>query len=177
MGSDAYGSNVGHGWWRWWLRRPLGWLWWLREKVRGRNCNNRQYLRGQACTAWYLVANHLRGRVNHFRHTWLHKGWWDDDSRPLPCHMARVLTSGKLVSALIFVEFWKLKTHISLGTTDLARLAQGSPLQLQFTDYSIKNVQVAIVAFGLFSGGATGRSSIGSLTEGADMSLSQVNDF
>ena len=38
----------------------------------------------------------------------------------------------------------------------------------------IKNVQVAIVAFGLFSGGATGRSSIGSLTEGADMSLSQV---
>ena len=34
--------------------------------------------------------------------------------------------------------------------------------------------QVAIVAFGLFSGGATGRSSIGSLTEGADMSLSQV---
>ena len=35
-------------------------------------------------------------------------------------------------------------------------------------------MQVAIVAFGLFSGGATGRSSIGSLTEGADMSLSQV---
>ena len=33
---------------------------------------------------------------------------------------------------------------------------------------------MAIVAFGLFSGGATGRSSIGSLTEGADMSLSQV---
>ena len=30
------------------------------------------------------------------------------------------------------------------------------------------------MAFGLFSGGATGRSSIGSLTEGADMSLSQV---
>ena len=44
-------------------------------------------------------------------------------------------------------------------------------------NYSIKNVQVAIVAFGLFSGGATGRSSIGSLTEGADMSLSQVNNF
>ena len=39
---------------------------------------------------------------------------------------------------------------------------------------SIVFLQVAIVAFGLFSGGATGRSSIGSLTEGADMSLSQV---
>ena len=39
---------------------------------------------------------------------------------------------------------------------------------------SILIFQVAIVAFGLFSGGATGRSSIGSLTEGADMSLSQV---
>ena len=52
------------------------------EKLRGQICNNWQYLRGQACTAWYLVANHLRGRVNHFRHTWLHKGWWDDDSRP-----------------------------------------------------------------------------------------------
>merc|ERR1712042_121177 len=37
-------------------------------------------------------------------------------------------------------------------------------------------LKVAIVAFGLFSGGATGRSSIGSLTEGADMSLSQ-NDM
>ena len=34
---------------------------------------------------------------------------------------------------------------------------------------------MAIVAFGLFSGGATGRSSLGSLTEGADMSLSQVS--
>ena len=32
------------------------------------------------------------------------------------------------------------------------------------------------MAFGLFSGGATGRSSLGSLTEGADMSLSQVNE-
>ena len=31
------------------------------------------------------------------------------------------------------------------------------------------------MAFGLFSGGATGRSSLGSLTEGADMSLSQVS--
>merc|ERR1712115_113761 len=37
-------------------------------------------------------------------------------------------------------------------------------------------LKVAIVAFGLFSGGATGRSSLGSLTEGADMSLSQ-NDM
>ena len=53
------------------------------RKVRGRNCNNRQYLRGQACTRGYLVANHLRGRVNHFRHSSLHKGWWDDDTRPL----------------------------------------------------------------------------------------------
>ena len=43
-----------------------------------------------------------------------------------------------------------------------------------FLEFIKKNVQVAIVAFGLFSGGATGRSSIGSLTEGADMSLSQV---
>merc|ERR1711953_703219 len=35
---------------------------------------------------------------------------------------------------------------------------------------------VILLAFGLCSGGATGRSSIGSLTEGADMSLSQ-NDM
>ena len=53
----------------------------------------------------------------------------------------------------------------------------GDPLYNSSKNYSIKNVQVAIVAFGLFSGGATGRSSIGSLTEGADMSLSQVNNF
>jgi len=37
-------------------------------------------------------------------------------------------------------------------------------------------LKVAIVAFGLFSGGATGRSSMSSLTEGADLSLSQ-NDM
>merc|ERR1719264_2290937 len=35
-------------------------------------------------------------------------------------------------------------------------------------------LKVAIVAFGLFSGGATGRSSIGSLTERADMSQNDM---
>merc|ERR1712228_465337 len=48
-------------------------------------------------------------------------------------------------------------------------------LSLNLTNLVIL-LALKIVAFGLFSGGATGRSSIGSLTEGADMSLSQ-NDM
>ena len=58
----------------------------------------------------------------------------------------------------------------------LDKTMKGSNWSNQFSEDEIKSQsQVAIVAFGLFSGGATGRSSLGSLTEGADMSLSQVS--
>merc|ERR1739847_258975 len=98
---------------------------------------------------------------------------------PPPSIMLSISRSAVIGSAMLAVASAESLSPPFLQTAleVVSRASSSSEvLSLNLTNLVILlALKVAIVAFGLFSGGA-GRSSIGSLTEGADMSLSQ-NDM